>query len=150
MNTINENVYLRLATKDDIDLLFLWANDTQVRNNAFHIEKIPYEDHKKWFSKVMRDDLCIQYIFVFENKPIGQIRFSILNDEAEIDYSIVSNMRGKGYGKLMLNLAREELHKSYPSIKTLIGRVKNGNYASEKSFAECGYEKVFTQFEFRY
>ena len=37
------DVYLREAQIQDRDLLFQWANDALVRQNAFHTEQIPYE-----------------------------------------------------------------------------------------------------------
>lgn len=140
---------LRMVTKDDIDLLFAWANDSQVRKNAFHTEKISYEEHRKWFSKLINDQSQIQYIFMLNGEPVGQIRFSISEDEAKIDYSIAPTKRGNGYGRIMLKLAQEEFLKTYPTVKTLIGQVKTGNHSSEKCFTECGFDEVFSQFELR-
>ena len=141
---------MRTVKEDDIDLLFAWANDPEVRKNAFHTEPIPYETHQKWFANLMNDEKQVQYIFMVDEKPAGQIRLSISEEEAVIDYSIAADMRGRGYGKRMLELIREEAGRSYPFIHTLIGRVKKGNPASGKCFAACGYEESFTQFELKY
>lgn len=149
MDSTGAKFYLRLVKEEDIDLLFSWANDPEVRKNAFHTEPIPYETHQKWFAKLMQDDAQVQYIFVVDDVPVGQVRFSLSDDKALIDYSVAPNMRGRGYGKAMLNLAREEICKQYPSIHTLIGQVKHGNYASEKCFIRCGYEERFKQFELK-
>ena len=47
---INDNgykYYLRNNCKDDIDLLFVWANDFSVRQNSFNSKQISYEEHCK-------------------------------------------------------------------------------------------------------
>ena len=41
-------LYLRTADENDMDLLFQWANDPDVRKNSFHSEPISYETHKKY------------------------------------------------------------------------------------------------------
>ena len=149
MDLADGKVYLRIVKEEDIDLLFSWANDPEVRKNAFHTESIPYEAHQKWFAKLLQDNTRLQYIFMVDDEPAGQIRFSLAEDKAVIDYSIAPKMRGRGYGKIMLNLAHEEICKNHPSIRTLIGQVKSGNQASEKCFAACGYEESFKQFELK-
>ena len=142
-----DKFYLRKACEEDMELLFEWANDPKVRQNAFHTEPIPYEEHQKWFCGLMKDENRVQYIFMEENKPVGQIRFTIEGDEAVIGYSIASDMRGKGYGRKLLSLAQEEFFASYPMVKKLIGQVKKENMASKKCFADSGFEESFTQFE---
>lgn len=150
MEPTNKKFYLRAVEENDIDLLFAWANDPEVRKNAFHTEPIPYETHQKWFQNLMQDDTQVQYIFMADDKPAGQIRLNLSEEEAVIDYSIAPDMRGRGYGKVMLGLVREEVERTYPFIRTLIGKVKKGNPASAKCFAACGYEERFTQFELKY
>ena len=48
--------YLREAIIEDIDILCKWANDPLVRQNSFSTEKIRYEDHVKWFNRVLKGD----------------------------------------------------------------------------------------------
>ena len=141
---------LRMAEEGDMRLLYTWANDPQVRKNAFHSEIIPFEDHKAWFTRLMDDSSQRQYIFVKDGNPIGQIRFSVSNEEAEIDYSIAPEKRGLGYGKKMLELAKERFHQDCPSIKILVGKVKKSNQSSENCFKNSGFEELFHQYEFYY
>ena len=143
----SDGFHLRKVNSSDIDLLFQWANDSQVRNNAFNTNIIPYDDHKEWFYNLLHDYDQIQYIFELNDKPIGQIRFVISNNEALIDYSISYGLRGNGYGRKMLEMAKDEVIKERPEIKKLIGQVKKGNDASSKCFTDCGYYESFTQFE---
>ena len=84
---------LREVTAKDMELLYKWANDPTVRQNAFHTEPIPYEDHKMWFAKNLADREVLMYILCSisageKEEPLGQIRLSIEEDKALIDYSV--------------------------------------------------------------
>lgn len=142
-----DNFYLRDVCDEDMDLLYKWANDPVVRQNAFHTEPISYEEHKNWFQRILKDEECVQYIFLKDNEPVGQIRFNIKADEAVIGYSVAPEMRGKGYGKTLLEMGTEKFIKTYPHIKKVVGQVKKENMASKKCFTDIGFKEVFTQFE---
>lgn len=149
MSSQGKTCYLRRVTPEDVDLLFVWANDPEVRKNAFHSEPIPYEDHKRWFAGLLEDDTRAQYIMMDGEEAVGQIRFSLSGQTAVIDYSVAPDKRGRGFGRQLLLLAKEEVCREYPSIKALVGQVKPGNSASAKCFADCGYEESFRQFELK-
>lgn len=139
---IDMGLWLRKATWEDMDLLYQWANDAEVRKNAFHMEKIPYEDHKKWFGKVMEDERIYQYILCDDAVPIGQIRLNIDEAVALISYSISAKYRGKGYGSKMLQLAEHQIAiNKIPYVTKLVGQVKYENLASARVFEKCGYVK---------
>ena len=147
-----EMYFLRDVEPEDMELLFRWANEKSVRQNSFHTEPIPFDDHIKWFNNMINDPFEVQYIFMNEETPIGQIRFSISDDYtyAEIGYSIDISKRGKGIGKKMISYALELFNKEYPQIKKIIGKVKEGNIASEKSFIDCGFSLNYKQFEINF
>jgi len=146
----NKKIYLRNVSENDIDLLFAWANDPLVRANSFSTEPIPYEDHKKWFSNLIKDENRRQYILMEDEEAVGQIRFSINGEEAEIGYSISPAKRGCGYGQILLELAKTRLKEDRPKVTKLTGRVKKGNRASEACFEKCGFAKVSGRFEYNY
>lgn len=137
-------VFLRKAEKGDIELLFRWANDSVVRSNSFNTDSIPYENHVKWFNRMMEDSSVLQFIMMDDDMPVGQIRLNVDGDEAEIGYSIGTEFRGKGYGHTILQLIAEEIATNYPHIKTLVARVKPENIASKKLFESEGYEMKYS------
>ncbi len=132
-------LYLRKAEEKDIDLLYEWANDPVVRANSFCSDPISYEDHKKWFSRVITDPAILQFILMADDVPVGQIRLTVDNESAEIGYSIAGTYRGKGYGRRILQLIAEEVHEKHPEIKKLTAKVKPGNMASRKLFESESY-----------
>lgn len=133
---------LRKADYGDVDLLFGWVNDDAVRANAFHTEKIPYEDHVQWFKKMMANASVYQYILCKDEMPVGQIRMSVEQGEALIDYSVSSDQRHKGFGSQMLRMVQEQMAADQIICVTkLIGQVKYENNASAKAFEKCGFLK---------
>ncbi len=53
---------LRQVTKDDVDLLFRWANDPVVRKWSFNKQPITLEEHKCWFREKYNDPNTIMWI----------------------------------------------------------------------------------------
>ena len=136
------SLYLRKVENKDIDLIFGWANDLAVRQNAFNTEQIPYENHVKWFKKMLTNKDVHMYIMCnSDNTPVGQIRINIEDENAIIDYSIASDMRKKGYGEAMINLLKAKIISENFNIKKLIGQVKYENTASARVFQKCGFER---------
>ena len=136
--------FLRRATIDDMDLIYDWANDPVVRSNSFNTNSIRYEDHQQWYKNVMEDASVLLYILMDDEIPIGQIRLNIQDSEAEISYSVSAEYRGKGYGKILLELIVDEVKISHPEIKTLLAKVKPDNLASNKLFVDEGYDMGYS------
>lgn len=129
---------LRQATKDDCELLFDWANNPQVRANAINTEPIEWEGHCKWFqSKLQSSD---KILILEDSIPVGQIRLDVVDNHYLIDYSVQSNQRGKGYGKILLEMVIKS-HRDY----TLKGEVREDNIGSKKAFERSGFTKTGTR-----
>ena len=136
---------LREVTAKDMELLYKWANDPTVRQNAFHTEPIPYEDHKMWFAKNLADRDVLMYILYQttaqgREEPLGQIRLSIEEGKAQIDYSVEASRRGQGLGAKMILMAEELLRDSRRDVSCCIAQVKYENPASARVFEKCGYD----------
>lgn len=135
-------LYLRKVAPTDVDLLYEWANDPVVRQNAFHTEPIPYEDHVEWFAKMLADPSVYQYILYQGEFPIGQLRLNVKDGEALVDYSISAKHRGKGYGSALLQLMKKQvLTDNITDVIKIVGQVKYENSASARAFEKCGFEK---------
>lgn len=145
---MNNKLYLRKATESDMELLFEWANDETVRQNAFNTASISYEEHKAWFSRMMADENVVQYILMNDDTPVGQIRLTIDGSKALIGYSIAKEERGKGYGKEIINLVKGNVKQDYAQVDKLIGKVKPNNQPSLFCFEENGFDKKYIQYEF--
>ena len=138
--------YLRKVAPEDVDILFEWVNDWDVRQNSFDTHEISYDEHVEWFDRMMRNPNQAQYILMIDDKPSGQIRVAVEGECAEISYSIPKNTRGLGYGSMIIGLVKKQVNMDYPHIKKLIGRVKPTNAASQRSFIRNGFMEEYRLF----
>lgn len=130
---------LRKATLGDCDLIFSWANDEVVRENAFSKEPIEYSKHIEWFNKKINDDNVQIFIMSNDSIPVGQIRIDICDSIATISYSIASVSRGNGYGKKIIGLLEDEINEANKGIKIILAKVKFSNLASQRVFESNHY-----------
>ena len=135
---MKENLYLRRATVDDARLIFEWANDPEVRGNSFNTDDILWDDHLAWFNRTLADESTLLFILMKDDAPVGQVRLAN-SDKWQISYSIASVYRGQGYGKLILQLAENELVVEGHGGEKLYAEVKMDNIASQKIFTGLDY-----------
>lgn len=148
MNHDKENLFLRPVEPCDMQLLFQWANDENVRKNAFHTDRITIEEHYKWFMNLLKDDNQRQYLLISDKEPVGQIRIAMEGDMGIISYSIASEKRGLGYGKAIIHFLQQRVYEELPHIKTLVAKIKPSNMASIYCFKKNGFNEVYQQYEF--
>ncbi len=139
---------LREVNSSDMDLLFAWANDPEVRRNSFHTESIPYDDHVRWFQKMMNNDNIAQLLLIDDDVPVGQIRLNIDGEVAEVSYSIAAGSRGRGYGRSILRLIKSYSVENYPTIKKLVAKVKPDNGPSNRLFQSEGYNTEYYYYSY--
>ena len=147
-NSKSQAIYLREVTIDDAELLFKWVNDPDTRSNSFDSHVISWEEHKNWFERMMSDPNQASYILVHEDTPVGQIRFNLSVNIAEISYSIAPQERGKGYGKQIIHLAIMKIKNEFPNITTIQALVKPQNEASIMCFQHNGFVERYRTYEF--
>ena len=136
---------LRNATINDIDILFHWRNDPDVRNASFNTEEVPYETHTHWYKNALdRDDIEI-FIMEEDGVPVGQIRLTYWYDELVISYSIDRNFRGRHMGQNIVSLMEEKLLKD-PKVRKdgefYVAYVKKENIVSRRVFEVLKYREI--------
>ena len=137
-----KEIYLRQAGADDVQLFFQWVNEPAVRENSFNTEPIPWETHQQWFAKTLADDGVRIYVLMADNLPVGQVRLAFEHESWQISYSIATAFRGQGYGKMILQLAENELIRDGHIGESLLAEVKMDNIASKRIFSKLGYQEV--------
>ena len=129
---------LRSAKRNDCKLLWRWANDPEVRRNAYDSEAIPWKDHIEWFERKMSSSSSAIYIAEVGSEPIGQIRFDIDGSVAVVDASVAKAKRGKGYGTTLIRRGTQRfLERS--KVERVDAYVKTENVASRNAFKKAGY-----------
>ncbi|MCB8980448.1 MAG: UDP-2,4-diacetamido-2,4,6-trideoxy-beta-L-altropyranose hydrolase [Ardenticatenaceae bacterium] len=130
---------LRPALPKDSRLYWHWANDHQVRNNAFHSEPIPWDDHQRWFKNKLKSQQARLWLLYRAGEPIGQIRYDLTeNDAAEISFSVASEGRGQGAGTKLLQYTRH-LACAALGVMKVTGFVLQENKASSRAFEKAGF-----------
>ena len=133
---------LRPATQEDVLTYHQWANDPLVRANAFSKDPIQLENHKKWFSIKLSDPHAGLYVLESEGKLVGQIRFDLIDNRAEIDFSVDPGFRGRGFGVTLLDRGSLAFQKKVAQPVNFFGIVKTSNSSSVKAFTSAGFEHI--------
>ena len=133
-------IMLRRCTYSDMDIIYKWINDDEVRNNSFNSDYIEYETHVKWFNEKINSNNIYMYIILNNNKEIGTIRLEKHNSKAIISYLISNEYRGKGYGNKVIDLIKKEA--IINNIDILEAVVKKDNIASRKIFINNGFFEI--------
>lgn len=133
------------SVEHDCDLVYNLSNDPLVRANSFNTEPILYENHVRWFNKVINDS-NILFFLVFEGDDfVGQIRFVRTCEESNecvISLSITPEYRGKHIGRDFMDLGIIEMKKNWKKIEIVKAEVKCENEASNKLFMKDGFDLV--------
>jgi len=135
MNTIT----LRKASLEDLELLFKWRNDKQVRLNSLNTDFVLFEQHSEWFLKNLTNRTCKIFILQVDSTPVGTIRLDYRPSESGwvISFSVDPLHRSKGFGKLMVGKCVQECQ-----LFPLIAYVKKDNISSLKIFESLGFNKL--------
>ena len=60
---IFEKISFDLATLDDINIFFEWANEKETRENSFNNKEIFYDEHKNWYTSKINNEKNIFLVF---------------------------------------------------------------------------------------
>lgn len=136
----NWNLSLRRAEHDDSETILKWRNEPTTRASSFHSEVIPFDEHNAWFNCKLADDTCLFYMAIDEQgRPVGQIRFDKQPDnEAIISISVAPEMKNRGIGTTVTQLACRQLAESWPGCRA-VALVKTDNPASSAMFIKAGF-----------
>lgn len=140
LREIGDYFQVQSADESHERLLFDWANDKDVRQNAFTTETITWDNHRVWYQSLLADENRRLYIFYRKDQPVGMIRYDIQAESGRISYSIEKDFRGRGFGKVMVEQAEQVLKKERPEIQMITAEVKPTNTASMRVFEELGYQ----------
>lgn len=140
LKSIIDKTSITLRKADFGDLIFLYnlRNEETVRNASFSSAIIDLKTHKDWYKKKLKDNNQLILIGEINKEKIGQIRFEIEKDHAEVSLAISPEQRGKGYGIELLNLGCQYVF-SKLNINKIFAHIKPENSASLKVFSKAGF-----------
>ncbi len=140
------HIKLRMIKKNDLYILYNWANSPNVRKNAINQNNITFFQHEKWFNKKQKNRHS--YIFIAEDNlktPLGQIRFDYFksNNNFEIDVSVDETFLNFGIGSYLLQNGIKKIFrlKKYKDPK-ISANVLSKNINSIRLFSRNGFKKI--------
>lgn len=128
---------LRAAGSGDAEFVFRLSNDVLVRRNSANSKEIRWEDHVKWFARMLESPDCIFFIVESDGVPIGQVRFNRRERGWECSGSLLPAWRGKGLSARFLRAAL--IRSGLPEV---VGMSKVSNRIAIKPLLDNGYEFV--------
>jgi spore coat polysaccharide biosynthesis predicted glycosyltransferase SpsG/RimJ/RimL family protein N-acetyltransferase len=137
----NEGIHLRRVQKQDIKDVFELSNEDYVRRYSINKNKILWEDHVKWFNKVLEDDNIVFYVVTDGSDSfLGQIRFNIDKDNATVSISLSNKLRGRGLSRSLLKQSIKKLFAEENQVNEIIAYVSEINVASMKIFTGLNFK----------
>lgn len=131
------NLSCRLASTDDLEMIFKWSNDNLVRKNSFNSDKIKLEEHTNWYLNKIKDKNALFLVMLVNEKPAGIVRFEIQNNQSIIGIIVSSDFRGQKLSESFLKLASKEYFKNFK--QPILAYIKKENQPSIKAFLNSGY-----------
>ncbi|MDE2427259.1 MAG: UDP-2,4-diacetamido-2,4,6-trideoxy-beta-L-altropyranose hydrolase [Burkholderiales bacterium] len=138
---------VRLATTADSQSIFNWRNDESIRSVSKNKSLISFDDHEKWFLKVISSDSKSLLVCHDANVPVGIVRFDIESETAEVSIYRVPGALTQGKGQHILKCAEEWLRVNQPHITTINAHVLPGNESSVDLFSNSGYKLDYFSYQ---
>lgn len=144
--SLSTKIKFRKASSDDIQTVYNWANDPEVRKQSYSKNEIVWQKHVEWFNEKISNTLCEYLIVDIDNDPVGQLRFDHSVEEGVyvISYLIDGNWRGNSLGSYVLIKGVKELAELRATQK-IIGYVQRTNISSIKAFQRAGFSERSTE-----
>lgn len=135
----NHTVRLRLACRDDEEILLAWQRHPAARRYARAPRPPTASEHRRWLQQHLRSSHCLLAVVEHGGTAAGVLRLDLREQAAphtayEISILIAPEQQGQGLALEALRLARDWL----PGVE-LVAEVLPGNSASQGLFKAAGY-----------
>ena len=143
----NAQIKLRALEPEDIELLYLWENDTNLWQNGNTLAPWSRYSLRKYIEESYQHiyDIKQQRLMVVwkeNDDAIGTVdifNFDPFHERAEVGILVEKNYRNKGIGEQVLSLTQEYAF-DFLKIKQLYAHIPEENEISVRLFQRCGYQ----------
>ncbi|GAA0434763.1 GNAT family N-acetyltransferase [Lentibacillus halophilus] len=137
---MNNTYYLRSIQEDDIYDIYQLSNADYVRKHSINPQKIDWEEHVRWFEKVIKSSNHIIYVISDDNNNfLGQIRYKLDNDTAIVSISLSKDLKGRGLSIEFLEESIKRLKGERKEVQYILAVVSDINTASKKLFENANF-----------
>lgn len=138
---LKDAIKVRRVVENDSKLILEWANDPYIREQSYNSDPISLSEHSSWFEKQVQSADVLFLVFELKGKPFGQVRYTIEQETATINYSISKDFRGLGLAYFMVKKSIESLRINSNKVSNILAFVKKTNIASNKIFIQLNFEQ---------
>lgn len=129
---------VRDAAADDARIMFDWRNDPVTREVSRETAPLDWQAHVDWLDRALADPARALFVGEIGGRAVGVIRFDrSAKGRAEVSLYLDPALHGLGLGPHLL-LAGERA----AGFATIDAAVLEGNVASQRLFAACGFERL--------
>ena len=136
-------IKVRKAVGSDCFEYFNWASDPTVRSQSLNTAGLVWESHKKWYEQKLTSQKAELFVLSVGELPIGQVRFDINDESADISYSLDSLVRGRGWAALCVEKSINAFRSR--SAVPLRALVKSDNLASRAVFKRLNFKEEISE-----
>lgn len=130
---------LRPATEDDTRRLFEWVNDPVVRETSLSRAPVQWDVHVAWVRRRLDDpDTRLWIVEDGAGSALGQVRFDLHGDTAEISIGLTAAQRGRGLGPAAIDAAVRRLF-AETEVARVDARIRPENRASITAFGDAAF-----------
>ncbi len=139
-------ISLRRAAIEDCEHVFAWRNAPANRRHAHDAREISFEEHRRWFERVLRTEDHVLLIGSDINGPVGVLSYDRKDEHWLTSIYLVPARHGEGLGAPLLLEGIDWLKSRYEGPITIHAEIQSENVASETVFQQAGYQKRFSTF----
>lgn len=138
----NDNLVLRNATINDVQILCNWWSDGKVMAHAGFPNGV-HTDANKLMDKIKNEtDFSRTLIIEIDSNRVGEMSYSIEDEVSEIGIKICDfSYQEKGYGTKVLKMLIEYLFKEFKVQKIILDTNLN-NTRAQHVYEKIGFQKV--------
>jgi RimJ/RimL family protein N-acetyltransferase len=134
-----QQLTFRRATWSDAELLWIWANDPEVREASLSSNPIGWQEHQVWFGARLADSGSLVLIAEEAGDPIGTVRLQSKDATgARISLTVAPGARGVGLAGPLIEEGVDQAASVF-GVTEVEALVKPWNQASRKAFENSGF-----------
>ena len=135
----SHSITIRLADIQDCRDVWEWWNDSVSRHMMHKSGLVGWDVHQAWYKKMLEDTGRTAFVGLFDSRKIGIVRFDLQKDSIyDISINLNPELRGKGYGLLLLKEAIANFKKTH-KVKIIFAMTKKINIPAIKTFEKAGF-----------
>ncbi len=146
---VSQEITLAKASPDDMQTLFNWQSNPEVRRYARQSKPVTLAEHQAWFSHSLTLDTRYLYVVYRQDTPVGMLRLDQLSPAVEFDNHIVHyevsilvapELQGQGIAQKALLAIPEQFN-----LQGVYAFVDKRNKASQALFSQANFIRVGTE-----